>query len=334
MNFVYEPKNIGDVENKHIKLAKMCAPQVDTLQFIDHYGIGFWLRRFARCPEWLPLYFFADHGPSLDKTILPYEIDSKFDKALFHNSFKVEDALSRKFSKVYVVGSGFVHYKNLNKISRVSNPKGTVVFPFHSTFNIDTIFDWEKYINELKSLPDKFHPLTICMHYVDIEKGLDRLFLKHGFNVVTAGHKNNIQFVQNFYEIIRDKKYGTSNIFGSQALYAADLGLPYFLYGSNDLYLNNRGNDSVALGKNSLKDYVHKNRKMDKYDEANRIFTEFSEEVTPQQKAFANEALGIHETVSPLFLSYIFWKEYLLYGLSKKIHKYFKRHNTECHQQS
>lgn len=302
-----------EVELQHKELLKICTIKDESLEFVDHYGLGFWLRKYANFPTWLPLYFHGDHGPSLASKILHFELKSIYKVALFHNDFKKNDALKRKFKKVYVVGSPFVHYKNINNLKPENDRKGTICFPYHSTAGVDVHYNWQVYIDELKNLPSEFHPLTICIHFVDIEKGIDKFFLKNGFRVVTAGHKKNIKFTENFYSIIKDKKFSTSNILGSQAFYCTDFGIPFFLYGNKNLIIENSSNKNMAFGKLSLNEYIHTNREMSNFDQATLLFEAFHREISIEQRLFTKKVLGIDIALSPKQLKRIFWKEFFFH---------------------
>lgn len=47
------------------------------------------------------------------------------------------------------------------------------------------------FYKQLKNLPEKFHPITICLHHCDIETGKLLPYIKKGFHVVPAGNKFN-----------------------------------------------------------------------------------------------------------------------------------------------
>jgi hypothetical protein len=301
----------SDIKKKEAALMKSCETRNKTNYISDYYGIGYWLKKYANYPTFLPLYLHCDHGPSIAENLLEYELLSKFKNALLHNSLKLKDAKNRKFKNAFISGSAFVHYRKMNNIKRVNNPKGTVCFPFHSTKNIDVSVDWKSYMEELKKLPEKFHPITICIHYVDIEKGLHQLFLKNGFEVLTAGHKLNVKFVNQFYEILRTKKYSTSNAWGSHVPYSIELGVPFFYTGNGEIEINNRGNTSLKLGKSSFNEYLTTNRNVSKFIDSNKLFKEFSEAVTAEQLEFANTVLGVNDAISPEKLNRILWKEFL-----------------------
>ena len=50
---------------------------------------------------------------------------------------------------------------------------------------------------------------------------------------------------------------------------------------------------------------------MSKFIKSNKLFNELRTEITEEQKAFADEVLGIHDAISPEKLNRILWKEFL-----------------------
>ena len=109
--------------------------------------------------------------------------------------------------------------------------KGTVAFPAHSTIYSRAIYDIDEYCNLLKSLPDEFQPVTICLHHSDIEEyEMDKEFEKRGFKTVCASfNQGDKQFYEAFYDILCSHKYATSNEPGSFFLQQRQVFLFLFL---------------------------------------------------------------------------------------------------------
>jgi|GEM_PF-3947701 len=144
-----------------------------------------------------------------------------------------------KKSKVpcLVAGSPFVHYRRDNNITISPEAKGTVAFPAHSVAVARPSFGIDKYCVELAALPPEFHPITVCLYFLDIIKyGLDTHYKKYGFNVVSAGLGSHKDYCKNFYEILRQHKFATSNAPGSYTFYAVEMGIPFFMLGDIPVY--------------------------------------------------------------------------------------------------
>jgi hypothetical protein len=82
----------SDIKKKEAALMKSYETRNKTNYISDYYGIGYWLKKYANYPTFLPLYLHCDHGPSIAENLLEYELLSKFKNALLHNSLKLKDA--------------------------------------------------------------------------------------------------------------------------------------------------------------------------------------------------------------------------------------------------
>ena len=322
-----------DIIKKEKELRQICAFKVEGKKdFSDHYGIGYWYKKYAGFPSHLPIRLHSDHAPSLQETLLPFDINSPYKKALFHNTLKVDDNNQKKrFKKVYIAGSAFVHYRKMHAIKRSENPEGTLCFPMHPTAVVDVLIDYDAYMDELMQLPKKFHPFTVCLYYLDIEKGLHHKFLNRGFDVVTAGHMYDEIFPVRFYDFLKTKKYVTSNVYGSFTPYAIEMGIPFFFYGqTNNIKLNNKGDKAAKMGLSTLEEYTKTGRKVSYDDKAKDLFSDFSDQVespSKEQIKFAEHILGINHQIGSKKLKFVLWREYILWEFKhrKKKIKLIKR---------
>ena len=242
---------------------------------------------------------FNDNDEILDPNVIHLDIDYY----IYNREYKYK---SFRGIKVLKSGNLFLYYKNKHKIKQKLNAKGTVVFPVHSNRNTEWKIDWEKYIYELKKLPEKFKPLLICLYYEDINKGLHNLFLKEGFSVTTAGNRYNKDFVKRFYDILSSVKYVTSNKIMSSTFYAIDFGLPFFLYGGE-----------VSYKQMIIKDNFKIEEKKE-YEKAKDKFIVITSKISNEQKEVADFYLGKNvKEDSRLLITFILYKEWLKAQLKK-----------------
>ena len=198
-----------------------------------------------------------------------------------------------------------MHFRRKRNITIKKEAKGTVCFPFHSTNYIKVNYNINSYINQLNSLPEKFKPITICMHHCDIEDGKHIYYLKKGFNVVTAGHKFDDKFVDRFYEILSNHLYATSNGYGSHVPYCIEMGLPFF-FTKNKVIIKNNGDKNYLKTTYTEDEGYQKLRKANMYYTANKIFAKINSEINEEQMIFAERVLGIHDAISQKKLNRIF----------------------------
>jgi hypothetical protein len=83
-------------------------------------------------------------------------------------------------------------------------------------------------IDELKKMPDKFHPISICMYWKDIQTGNHISYLDNGFEVISAGHIFDKMFYFRLYDILKRFKYSLGSSFGSFVFHSARSGCKVF----------------------------------------------------------------------------------------------------------
>lgn len=232
---------------------------VETYLDTESYGSNLIIKEYCNFPKYLPLPCHMEHGWTALPQALVTDLSIAKEKGLMLVYSKRREKAWKKASKIPVIISGppFVLYRKKHAIKKDANAKGTIVFPSHSTLFIESQFDIDGYCQELKKLPKEFHPITICLLYPDIKKGRDKVYVKNGFNVVSAGKKvrGSIDFVKNFYNILSKFKYATSNEIGTYTFYSTELGLPFFLTGEEPLIVNT-GNDPNISPSGKMSDHA------------------------------------------------------------------------------
>ncbi len=267
------------------------------------YSFGRHIRDYASYPSWLPLMVYSDHGagPYYDG-IPPHELNSGAYCQFYHSPDNVE--AFRKISErpCYTMLSPFVHYRRRHQIEQTPDARGTLVYFSHSTSAFEVKTNLERYIEELRRLPEKYHPICISIHMHDVENGVHRYFMEQGFPVYTAGNPSDQRFAERFYELLRHFRYTTSNSPGSHTFYSVEMGIPYFSYGDEpDFY--NQADPNYALGKYSLQG-------SETYRHICELFSELKDEVTPEQKHFAEYHLGVYDCVKPEEMHRLLWEAY------------------------
>jgi hypothetical protein len=208
------------------------------------YGIGNILKMYAGLPLFFPLNFRIQHGmaffylfnnPLSLKEITDFYISQdKNCKLLTFNEKLDEFFRNNHYDNIHAIGAPIIYLEDYIKSKVVLEKKGTIVFPQHGIEQIDVIIDYDEYIEGLCNLPKKFHPITICMHYIDIQRGYANSFIDKGFKVICNGNLRDPYFLYNFIDNCSSFEYVTTNEINSSALYyAIFLGLKGFIYGPN-----------------------------------------------------------------------------------------------------
>lgn len=288
------------------------------------YGFGKEISRYGYYPRALPLCINTDHAPGPREGVLASELQTDAPVQMFHSPDRLAAWKIQTKKRAWVLYSPFVFFKKRNALAIQESAAGTVAFAAHSTSSIDDISGYNDYIKQLNLLPDKFKPITVCMHCHDVDKGLHNIFLMAGFNVVTAGNPMDEAFIKNFYEILLKHKYSTSSVPGSYAYYSVEAEIPFFIHGTKPNW-ENKGDSNYKLGKF---DPYSSGVLKDLYD---LFCCDINQNKTPiisaEQKNYVNYHLGLYDGVSRNKMALILYSSIIRYVLTKSGFLYIIKKN-------
>ncbi len=298
--------NSLDISRK--KLSELCNSKhgfkLQLFWTSEAYGFGKYIRKYGYYPNFLPLAIYNEHGVgSVVDNPFKHELESYAPVMLYHSPEAVR--IWKKFSKkpCYTFYSPFVFYRRTNKIVQDRDAIGTIVFPDHSIPSMDEVSDTQAYIDQLKNLPEKFQPISACLHFQDIRIGRHEIYLKNNIPVYSAGDDFNL-FIERFYEILRKFKYASSNQVGSSLFYAVEMGVPFFVYGNKAENIN-KSDPNYPLGK--LTDYENS----EFHQTLDRIFSGFDCEINIKKREIVERNLGIYDGISRKKMAYVLYSSLL-----------------------
>ena len=231
--------------------------EISKLGVTEFYGHSAIIKKYCGYPEELPLPLVIQHGGSSGYYDL-FEVTNEylFDYWVWDEEVKEENSKDRQMpsNTIHVLGAPFIYLADDLKPSLPdSERQGTIAFPHHSTPCSPAIKDFQEYAIQLEALPDKFHPITVCLHPYDIHQSLHIPFKDKGFEVISCVPdvityyqeivNNSSRFWQiytqsytpsyltNFIRYCADKKYATANFLTTPVYYAIYMGLQFFFYG-------------------------------------------------------------------------------------------------------
>ena len=258
---------------------------------VDNYGFNKIVREYLNYPSIFPLPFNMHHGWYVSERPRSSDLENNSSIILVFNKRQAD--IWRKYSdkKVAILGAPFIHYRRKYGILRSQNPKGMIVYPAHSGSNSDAVFNQRELCEDILKYSKQYNPITVSVHHDDILRGKDKIYREYGFNVFCSGHRKSIEFAKNFYNEIRKYKIACSNNFGSQLLYAVEMGIPYFVFGPK-----------VELVKDETKGPVH-SRKTDWENSflnyIGRLFSKPLDSVTEDQQRFVLKESGVDDAMDP-----------------------------------
>lgn len=195
-----------------------------TSAFYGHSSI---IKKYCNIPSFIPLPFAIQHGwaggPSNRDLVggaRKLWVWSERDQQIYGSLIGSDNCIVGGAPFIYLL-----HELGLEPF-RPSTGFGTIAFPAHSSEWVHSTCDDSGYASYLKALPEYFHPITVCLYYVDLERGRDVAYREHGLNVTSvASSRLDPRFLHKFVSLTRSHRYALFNSFSSAALYASALGL-------------------------------------------------------------------------------------------------------------
>lgn len=282
------------------------------------YGFGKEIRRYGFFPGSWPLNIYMSHGITMFEEPLRDELENAA-PVMFYFSPRLVDAFKKVSSKpCYCLMSPNVSYRRTKGINQDADARGTVAFLAHSTPVIEDRMDFSSYMQQLHDLPDSHKPVTVCLHYHDVNKRIHKPFIDAGFEVVTVGHPYREDFIERFYSILKRFKYVTSNEIGSYLFYACEMQIPFFLYGSEPVLVNH-GDGNIETG--SYTSY----RRTKQYERVKQLFNQRVAKTTAEQLYFVETELGVYDSISRIKLAYLLYTSWLKFVLERVLRKLKKK---------
>jgi hypothetical protein len=273
------------------------------------YSLGKCLRSWTGYPEVFPLFVYSDHGVGLHSHLFPHEIENPARLHLTWNPAKELRNAASDHKRVIQVIHPWISYRRKRGIARAQSPRGTLVFFMHGT---DAVHwqghDSEEYFKQLRELPDALQPVVLCLHMHDIRAGVHKKLRHYGFPIVTAGNTMATDFVDRFYDLIKEFSYATAQTWGSYAAYCVELGVPFFFLGEQPKLVNVADPNLPAGIAPQYWDACHE--KLEK--EAESLFRVRVDTVTPEQRAFVESLLGFGSKLTREQVSRLLWREFFL----------------------
>lgn len=252
---------------------------------ISGYGLENLILEQANLSKFIPLIPYYDHGWSLNDKMSRSIIENPSEEHFTWNKrqVKLHSSLNKKF---YITGSPYIFYVDKYSIKK-KQIKNTVFFLSHSTPKIRQEINYEEIMQKLHSLPESLKPVDVCLHHYDID--LKNIFNQNGFKVRCSGKVNNDDYPSEFFNILSEYSFACSNTLGSYVLYSLYLDIPFFLTGTEPLYVN-FGLDKNVKSMFRLSEYKYSKNIIP-------LFKNFVSKISSEQKKMMEFELGLYDKI-------------------------------------
>ncbi len=264
------------------------------------YGAGRIMRRYSGYPQSLPLPVSIQHGWTI-ATAPGHAVKQAPEN--WYWSVATERRYASAYPDIATRTSGAPFLYLLRGIGYIplakAEQKGSIAFPSHSTRRIDMVCDFDQYAAALARLPTAYHPITVCLYYIDHNHGLAEPFLRHGMAVVTNGQSRlNDEFLWNFVRNVHGKRYIFSNQMSSALLFGVAMDLTAHFWGPEFQVFNS----------NKYWEQRDYNQHHRTWEAQYREVFRFPDPDLTHQKQVVDEELGRAHMLSPDQMRNLLWR--------------------------
>jgi hypothetical protein len=248
--------NLEQTLNEQQNLSQLCSDTppklLNTSEIFPpnaYYGNDLIYKLYADLPVEYSLKGVLPHAPESyvnpTNKVWKYELENSLPEIWCYSNQSTQiysEALknSKLDKKVIPCASPFLYLLKLVKTDSVlSEKRGTIFFPSHSSHHIIDDTSFEVLASKLDCLGEEYQPITVCIYWKDFNLGRHLPFEKRGMKIVSAGHMYDPGFLFRFYYLCSLHKYSCANDYGTAILYSIKSGCSYFHLDPDDLYANN-----------------------------------------------------------------------------------------------
>lgn len=274
------------------------------------YGTGRWLRRYGYYPIFLPLCVETDHAPGGRLTqLLKSELTTTAPAILYHLKENVELYRKERRLPCLTYYSPFIFYRRQKGVKQDDSATDILYFLAHGTAEIVDKKSIEAYMGELSAMRTDRVAVNLCAHHNEELNGSAQIYREAGYKVFCAGEPTDPNFIENFYRILEKHRFVASNHFGSYALYAVEMGIPFGLFGGKPEY-HNKGDSNFELNSQIEIDFPY-------MQQAESLFRNYSQNKPSElQIKFCEYYLGLDNSASRHKIALILYLSFFCYLLS------------------
>lgn len=268
--------------------------------FLARYGMNRILKKYAGLPLDTKIHVLFEHGIQfLDIVGGAFRIHECL-PSMVASQYRVNILKKQKnYHGAYAIGN-YIHYaESLLSNEQIKQEKerlgrNLLVFPSHSIDCTTTNFNYQAFIDKINEVKNDFDNIRVCLYYQDINLKRHLPYQKEGFEVVTAGHFNDYNFLRRLKSIILTSDITMSNDIGSHLGYCIYLNKPHYLTKQSVTY-----DVRDKVNKKNSENVVNSMSKSENVAKITKLFSEYDETITTEQYELISYLWGFNEIKTP-----------------------------------
>jgi hypothetical protein len=284
--------NLNDINNLSRNFNIFSSYTYEVNRANDYYGHAHVLKHYLKLKRNYQFKFSLEHGVSLTNHISNIDFNRIFDTTIVSSKYRA-DLYNKIGMRTYCIGP-YIYYaksilnKKTTKEEKARLKNNLLVFPSHSTPDIDTSFDTISLCESINKIKKHFDSIRICLYWKDVLRGVSKHYQDFGFETVTAGHVYDLNFLPRLKSLIETSSITCSNDIGTQLGYSIFMKKPHFIIKQDLHYVGTKS--EVVLCKKILKSKP--------YIDLLKAFDNMQFNITPKQQKLVSYYWGFDQIKS------------------------------------
>lgn len=269
------------------------------------YGIADCLKQYSGfCGT---IHACVEHGVYFGDYVNESECKVSGFPAIFTFGSKRIEHLREKSNKLIFAVGPYIYYAHdllqLPEIDSIKKAWGKtlLVFPTHSVDRVTVQMNSLSLIKKIEDFRNEhfFSTVLVCLYYRDIELGRDQDYLKAGYRVVTAGRREDKDFLNRLHTFFSLADYSVSNNVGTHIGYSIAMDTPHMILAEDVVY------DTASKFEEKHVTTLHNSSAVEEKRQVSEAFTHYSETITESQRKICNLFWGNDLIRKPIEIRYM-----------------------------
>lgn len=242
-------------------------------------------------------YYFGNHVPNYTFSINNTNVITYGEVRLKHLKERFFSA-STNAKKIQITLIGpYINYADSiigqaeKKKIKEDYGKIFLVFPSHSIEGVIYKYNTQDFINEIEKVSKDCDTVFVCMYWKDIQDGRYVEYENKGYKIVTAGHRNDTNFLGRLKDIIDLSDMTMSNTVGTHVGYCVARNKPHYLFNQFQEVEGDKADEEF----NERKNQEYLRTRDEEVNEVIGAFSILSYIITEEQKNVVEKYWGKNE---------------------------------------
>lgn len=273
--------------SKKINLFSPFTPELHPPN--DWYGHAKILKQFLSLPQNYQFKFILEHGIYLTEQVADADLETDLPTIITYCDYRAK-ILKKYRQNVFSIGP-FIHYANSFlsdsdvKKEKARLGKSILVFPSHSTAEINFDFNRKWFLKQVQKISKKFDTIRICLYWVDVLRDGYKFYQNLGYECVTAGHILDPLFLPRLKSLMMVSDLTIANDASTTSGYSVYMSKPHIIFHQQAKISGSR--NEVSL----VKDFWQS----EPYIKVLEEFSKVSFKITPRQRNLVNTYWGLDQ---------------------------------------